>query len=62
MCRRENGGIVDWDPWNEGRGVCAHCTESVVDKHRGRVVDLGYRRSISLGWVVDFGHRRSFSL
>ena len=26
----------------------------------GRVVDLGYRRSLSLGWVVDFGYRRSF--
>ena len=25
----------------------------------GRVVDLGYRRSLSLGWVVDLGYRRS---
>ena len=28
----------------------------------GRVVDLGCRRSLNLGWVVDFGYtcRRSF--
>ena len=25
-----------------------------------RVLDLGYRRSLSLGWVVDVGYRRSF--
>ena len=31
--------------------------------HRGRrVVDLGYRLSLSLVWVMDFGYRRSFSL
>ena len=28
----------------------------------GRMVDLGCRRSLSLGWVVDFGYRRSFGL
>ena len=28
-------------------------------KHRGRrVVDLGYKRSLSLVWVMDFGYRR----
>ena len=31
-----------------------------VNRHRGeggRVDDLGWRRSLSLGWDIDFGYR-----
>ena len=60
MCRRETGGIVDWDPWRGG-GECVltELHQLLTSTGGGRLVVLGCRRSLSLGWVVDFGYRRS---
>ena len=65
MSRWETGGTVDWDPWNEGGGGGEECVltelnQLLTSTGGGRVVDLGCKRSLSLGWVVDFGYRRSF--
>ena len=40
--------------YSQSTFIMTHWTESVVTKHRGRrVVDLGYRRSLSLVYFMD---------
>ena len=59
MCRRETGGSGILGVGGE-ECVLTELNRLSTSTGRGRVVDLGCRTSLSLGWVVDFGYRRSF--
>ena len=52
----------DWDLWSGGGGkecVRTELNQLLTSTGGERVADLGWRRSLSLGWDVDFGVRIS---
>ena len=53
-------GSLEWG--GGGECVLSELNQLLTSTGGGRVVDLGCRRSLSLGCVVDFGYRSSFGL
>ena len=52
-------GSLEWGGGGGGRGEECVLTELnllLTSTWAGRVVDLGCRRSLSMGWVVEFGY------